>query len=65
MNSRVTLMMWKTRWAFVVHRAGRPRSPKTLVMLPEGEDAEVEAAEAAEEEEEAAEEEAHPALAQR
>ena len=50
---------------FVVHRAGRPRKPKTLVTFLEGEDAEVEAAEEEEEEEEAAEEEAHPALAQR
>ena len=57
--------MSRTRWVFVVHRAGRPRKPKTLVTFLEGEDAEVEAAEEEEEEEEAAEEEAHPALAQR
>ena len=49
------------KWAFVIHRVGRLRTP-TLVMFPEGEDEEVEEAEE-EEDVEAAEEEAPPILA--
>ena len=55
--------MWRMKWAFVVRRAGRPRSPRTLVMFPEGEDEEVEAAE--EEEDAEAEEEASLVLTRR
>ena len=55
--------MLKTRWVSVVHQAGRPMKPRTLVMFPEGEDEEVEAAE--EEEDAEAEEEASLVLTRR